>query len=306
MCGYCVEAGIILDFIEHEKLSGQVEFENFWVSNYLQESENFPGIIQKLKKFNDFPSSIDIAFCRVWEMFINNEYDTAYKGLEAGLDKESIKKFLIRFYDSDDCKKWGALGDRNLYVDKQYWDRFMENKQPLIDNSIKTLMSYYDWWILGNTKEISDPADRMEKTGIMDPIEDTPPKEWNRFYLFFPAVFFSLSLLSRHQSKSDIIKRIAIETPQNVPDFSGYDLWLQRKAFIVCLKEYGIQFIIDHYDKLRFELISYALLKNAISNKSEFYILEKIISSRDHFEIGLGSDSVLRLINKLRHQQPDR
>jgi hypothetical protein len=146
----------------------------------------------------------------------------------------------------------------------------------------------------------------MKKTGIMDPIEDTPPKEWNRFYLFFPAVSFSLSFLSRHQSRSDIIKRIAIETPQNVPHFSGYDLWLQRKAFIVCLNEYGIQFIIDHYDKLRFELICYALLKNAISNKSEFYILEKIISSRDHFEIGLGSDSVLRLIDKLRHQQPDR
>lgn len=302
MCGYCIEAGIVLDFVENERSLGQMELENHWVPSYLQECEDLPSTIKKLKKFNKFSDSIDIVFCRVWEKIINNKYESACTELETGFDKESINKFLIRFHDSEDCKEWGVLGDNNLYADKQYWARLLENKKRLIDVSEKTLMNYYDWWIRGNKKKTSDPGDRFKKTGIMDPIDNTTREEWDRFYLFFPAVFFSLSFLSRHQSRSGIIKQIALESPQDVPHFSGHDLWLQRKALVVCLKEYGIQFILDNYDKLRFELICYALLKKAIRSKSEFYILERIISSRDHFEVDVDSDSVLKLIEKLKNQ----
>ena len=70
MCGYCIEGGVILGFIGHEKASEKVELENNWISIYLQESKNIPEIICRLKKFDNFSGSIDIAFYRIWEMLI--------------------------------------------------------------------------------------------------------------------------------------------------------------------------------------------------------------------------------------------
>lgn len=301
MCGYCIESWIILNFIEREQNRGQVKLENIWVPFYLQESNDFVGIMIKTRRFGNFPGSIDIAFCRTWEILINKEYDGVYQSMEDQFGTESINEFLFKMRNNCDCASWDLLGNGNLYVDKSCWNKFIRNKKQLIDKSEETLILYHNWWIQGNNKETSDPQKRFKETGIMDPIDDTTPKDRDKFYLLFPSVFFSMLFLLKHQSNSDIIKRIAIEYPHDVPDFSGYDLWLQRKAFITCLKEHGVRFILEHYDDIRLELIYYALLKKSIF-KTELNLLKEHLLSHPHGDTIIDSDSVLQLIGNQNHK----
>jgi hypothetical protein len=299
MCGYCIEVGVTLDFIERQRMSEKIEFENHGLLVYLQESINFPEIIDKTKTFYGFSCSIDIAFCRLWEAFLNQEHSGIYHCLVNGYGEKVIDDFLLGLRNNYHNENWKSLGDKELYINKRSWDHFFGNVNQLIENSESTLKSYSDFWICGQNKEISDPEKRMEETGIMDPTEDTTPKDRDSFYTLFPIVFFSFLIIKRFKNDSEILSRIALESPHDVPDFSGYDLWLQRKAFVVCVKNYGIQFVLDNYDDIRLELICYALLKDSICAE-DLGVLSNHISSHEHWVSGVDSDSVLELINTLK------
>jgi len=94
MCGYCIEAGVVLDFVANEKYSNNQELENNWISIYLQETTRFPGIIGKLKNFDNFPGSIDVAFCRLWEVFLYQEHTNIYDFLTNEYGAKAINGFL--------------------------------------------------------------------------------------------------------------------------------------------------------------------------------------------------------------------
>lgn len=297
MCGYCIEAAVVLDFVESEISCKVVDLENNWVSIYLQESKKFPEIISKLKIFENFPSTIDIAFCRIWEMLLCGEYDEINKLTTNEYDVESINNFLVKLKNNCENKKWESLGDNKLYIENGAWEQFACNVSELIENSELTLEGYYNWWVLGVNKETSDPKDRMEETGIMNPIEDSTPTDWDKFYNTFPFVYFSFLVLTKYQNNSNILKKIALESPRNVPNFLGYDLWLQRKAFTTCVKEYGVQFILENYRDIRFELIYYSLLQNSITMVG-LGVLKEHLLSHDHWVDGIDTDSVVQLINR--------
>ena len=298
MCGYCIE-GLVLDFIEHEKASEKVDLENILIPNYLQESENIPEIICGLKKFDNFPESIDVVFYRIWEMLVFQKYDGIYQSLIHDFDAESINDFLTEIRNTSDFKACEVLGNNELYIGHDYYEQLISNKKQLVDDSVEKLKAYYDFWLLGNNKETSDPEKRMEETGIMDPIENAAPKDCDRFYSLFPVVYFSFLILTRYKSDSGILKHIALESPHDTPDFIGYDLWLQRKAFAACVKNYGVQFILDNYDDIRLELIYYSLLKESVSIV-DLDILKNHLLSNDHWVNIVDSDSVVELINNLK------
>ncbi|MBK8640475.1 MAG: hypothetical protein IPN92_20125 [Chromatiaceae bacterium] len=298
MCGYCIEGGVTLDFIERQRVSEKLEFENNWVPIYLQESTNFPEIIDRIKAFDNFPGSIDIAFYRLWEAFLNQEHDGIYHRLANEYGEKAIKDYLVGLKSNYHNENWKFLGDSELYIKKGSWEHYLGNVNQLIDDSESTLKSYLDFWICGENKEISDPEKRIEETGIMDPIENTTPKDWNSFYTLFPVVFFSFLIVKRFKNDSDFLRRIALESPHDVPDFLGYDLWLQRKAFVVCVKNYGIQFILDNYDDIRLELIYYTLIKESFCVADLDEIKDHILS-HEHWVNGVDSDSVVELINNL-------
>lgn len=299
MCGYCIEGGVTLDFIERQRASEKLEFENNWISIYLQESSDFPEIIGKLKNFDNFHGSIDIAFYRLWEELINQEYSGIYHCLANEYGAKAINDYLVRLKNNYHNENWKSLGDSELYINRGSWEHYLGNVNQLIDDSEFTLKSYLDFWICGVNKEICDPEKRMEETGIMDPIENTTPKDRDSFYTLFPVVFFSFLIVKRFKNDSDILRRIALESPHDVPDFLGYDLWLQRKAFVVCVKNYGIQFVLDNYDDIRLELIYYTLLKDTFCAE-DLDVLKNHVLSHVHWVNGVDSDSVVQLINRLK------
>ena len=112
MCGYCVEIGVALNFIEQESKNDEAEYYSC-VDICLQESKNFPEIISKLKSFDNFPECIAITFCRIWDKFLFQKYDKRYQLLISGLDDESTNFFLHLFVIIVVTEPLNHLGIRN-------------------------------------------------------------------------------------------------------------------------------------------------------------------------------------------------
>jgi hypothetical protein len=299
MCGYCIEGGVALDFIQCEKASEMVELDNNWVSIYVRETDNVLDVVSRIKKFSDFSDSIDSAFYRIWEDLVFQQHRGLYKAITHEFSTDSLEKFLRKLRNKNDSKAFEALGGTDLYVDSSRWDQFIINKEQLIEESEKILNDYYEFWILGNNKEKSDSAKNMAEAKIIDPIGGMALEDWDRFNLSFPMVCFSFLILARYKSDSKAITRIALKRPVNSPGWIGNDLWLERKAFNVCVKNHGIQFILDNYKDIRFEQIYYYLLKEPVC-------VEDLDVLKDHLQTGypetysIDPDSVVELIDELK------
>ena len=59
-----------------------------------------------------------------------------------------------------------------------------------------------------------------------------------------------------------LIEKIALIHPNGVPHFSGFDLWLARKAYMIVLQKNGISFVFDNMNfEFRPSLAYYGFLK---------------------------------------------
>ena len=287
MCGYCGEISLLLNILEPESKIDDVEYHNN-VLICLQESENFPEIINKLKFLNASPDSVALTFCRIWEKLLFQKYDKRYQSVISGLDDKSINFFLTSIGDNSGHRAFEPLADKRLYADSNYWQQFISNKNKLIEASLVVLNDYYHFWLAGENREVSGQGDNV-----------TTAEDSKRFYLQFPSVYFSFLLICKYQNNANMLKKIALQSPYSLPDLTANDLWLQRKAFTVCVKRYGLPFIFDNYNNIRFELIYYSLSKKAFCS-SDLELLKNYIQENDRFSDGVTPEQIIKLITYLQ------
>jgi len=267
MCGYCIEGGFLIPALESAYVGGiPAENDDFYLWGYLQEEENLYSVIEIAKESDDCHEAMDIIFCRLFENYILYGFDMViFKKMTSTFGPGVLDSFIEKRIDLNNeghmSRIREKLCDKKNYQNDQLWKGFISDKAKLIEDSLKLLSFYYDWWIKGHNKKESDPYLRLKKTGIMDPIADTPKNEWERFYAMFPLVYFSLMFLWKYDSDTELIEKIALHCPKGVPDFVGYDLWLQRKAFAFLVQKVGLIKVLEKTDQIRVELIYYALLK---------------------------------------------
>ena len=303
---------MVLRFVESESLNTEFVIQDGWASIYIQEANDLAGILERTKGFKSFSGSVDVALCRLYEVYISQGFQfSIFDYIASVYKKNEIAKFFddraeggVKSFSSvifDDF--WSRLWNPDIYRSKSAWEDFTNDTDNLVRKSESLLNSYCDWWILGKDKEESDPMQRMEETGVMDPIDDTPASEWQTFYGIFPALYFAFSVLRKYQRKSDFIKFIALKCPRHTPDFPGYDLWLQRQAFLVCLQEYGIPFIRENLKDIRLELIAYAVLKVEMTEE-ERESLKDLLSHQEYeyCVIALEPEHVKQLIIDVQAQ----
>jgi hypothetical protein len=271
MCGYCTEGMMMQEFVNARVTRSQINIDDLFLPQYLQDYEDVDWLIKNQSfsaQYLPYVSGelVDILFCRLYDQFLFHGHDGAlFNYLLATIGVEQADQFLTArhhcheqgFFDHT----LGILADPDLYQDKQIWDNSIENNATLISITAECLRRYIDWWLLGKGRaKDQDGFRRLEETGIYDPIMDTPQKEWDKFNSIFPGLYFALAFLSRTQPRSEIIKTIALTGPDGTPDLIGNDLWLQRRAFLVCVKAYGIDFIVANIHLIRPPLICYAIL----------------------------------------------
>jgi hypothetical protein len=290
MCGYCIEGSVTLEYIE----SGHINLENQWASIYLQETTDLNETLEETKTLNRFDDSIGIVFCRMYEQFIAHGFNNLYQHIETVFKQTTTDQFLIERRNCQEDKIWQTLGNPQIYQDKHSWDQFISNRNQLIAASEKLLWLYYDFWLADKEERPEDPLAKVVKFGQKYQLDIPPPKDKRRFNTLFPAIYFALEFLAKHHPRSSALIQLALKNP-DVPDFDGNDLWLQRKAFMACLKEYGFQFIAYHFKNIRFELMAYALLKGTIKDDKLHKLSELITINGQDGIIYMSASDLLKL-----------
>lgn len=243
---------------------------------------------------------VDLAFCRLYNHYFAHGFDVElFNILQDKFGHEAVQAYLTRRQASSSAFK-AELSDINLLSNEICWNRFIAEKEKILKNALGLLNFYHDWGLLGIGKEKSGPLQRMEQTGIMDPIDNTTLAEWNRFNALYPSISFALSYIINHHSDSEIIQKIALTNLTDEPDTWGKDLWLQRRTMIACVKRDGLVFITENLNQIRFELIYYVLLKTNISTAELDKLKEAILAEDEHPMQGMmESEHVIELMEKL-------
>lgn len=293
MCGYCTE-GLAIDYATKiaEGAIAQTDLNHLEVDDitaiiYLIESEldNFALLFHNMIQRKGARFLIDpvkrIAFCRLIETFMYFGYEPEKRNvILQHLTPQLWGNFFAEAAEHPELNSWSLLLKPESLKSEYNWSKFIK-KDNLKSKSVDTLNFYYKWWILGKNLDLSN----------------TKNKE--KFNAIFPFAFISFLYLSQHAHESETIKKIALEPPKNIPDFEAFDLWLQRRAFVFCVREYGVHFIFEHYKNLRAELIAYALLKVYIDPIGLTALKDFFSKNKLEPQIIADSDYLLETVNDL-------
>jgi hypothetical protein len=290
MCQYCIEGGILIPMLESVYMGEITKIEGLNISSYIKEGENLYVAVDKAKGFEDY-CSIDIIICRLYEEYIFHGFNNLpYKKITAVFGSDVVDIFLKQRNALNKKQKisviWENLYNREIYQNNRQWNNFMSAKTELKEISFVILNFYYDWWIKGHKKVTSNPMKKLKKTGILNPIGNTPQKKWDSFCALFPWVYFSLVYLYKYHNDTELIEKIALHSPNGVPGMEGDELWLQRKAFIFFIQKVGIINALAKIDEIRVQLIYYALLKCKVSEDEIKIIVELLRENPDRFGLG--------------------
>lgn len=292
MCGYCFEQVFLNEILEQECGSNSPieynKFDGLLVTPYSQETNYLLHCLKSARASDQLPSALFIIHCRGLEDVIYRSKSPCVDCLSHATLAKHYHKYHQILEDhrlSIKANKellphpsWIELYDPKFIFDSKKWSNFLKN-QNLLPKAVSLLEEYYHWWILGDEKDKNDLSKMMEETGIFDPIEDIKKEELDRFYGIFPALYFSLVYLSNQNNELNLIEKIALTNPDGVPDFPGFDLWLQRKALLSMIRKKGVSFLIDNLNsELRVELVYYAFLKLEEVKQESRKVIEKLKS----------------------------
>ncbi|MEF8941549.1 MAG: hypothetical protein V5B78_02030 [Desulfohalobiaceae bacterium] len=197
---------------------------------------------------------------------------------------------------------WLILYDPDFVFSQAKWSEFTANPD-LLAQCASLLERYHSWWLKGEGQNKNDLHQRMNKTGVLDPIEDITREEWELFYSLFPAIHFALIYLSRYGEDLSPVENIALTDVNGVPDFPGFDLWLQRKGLARAVQARGACFLLGNLElELRPLLMFYAFLRFDCVRKEREQIIQGMRSlMKKRYSYGEFEEEANKYIHKMHY-----
>lgn len=167
------------------------------------------------------------------------------------------------------------------------WEAFMAD-DALTAHCHGILTCYMEWWLEGGSiRHESDAAitEALDGTGVIfDPMMDLSNEDRLTFDLVFRALYFSLLVIGKSPECVDFILPLLTRQPEGVPDFDGYDLWLQRKAAEIVYHHKGIDPFIASIESIRTRIFAYLAAKYPDVGAVRERIKAEIHRSRFYYE----------------------
>lgn len=286
MCGYCLERAF-LDVFEKECRTGSSLTDwpdTLLLEHHAQESSRLRHILHHARTKEMESDIFYVLHCRLLEEKTLRSGNVANDGEIQKSLTESLeayqnflsKRFSERLKDLLPDSSWMILYSSDFLFNEQKRNNFIQSETTRFQ-AVSLLEGYYRWWLKGENKRKNNMSDLLNEKGIADPIEETSGEEWEKFYDLYPAIFFSLVYLVSLGVDLSIVERIALNEPEDTPDFPGYDLWLQRRALMYIIKEKGTAFLIDNLDfLLRPEIVFYTFLRLDSIKRKKYRLIEKL------------------------------
>jgi len=314
MCGHCLQEAMLQPLKRELRTNAPVSLDQLGellLQPYSQESNFLLHCLKYARELGMEDEILSILHCRALEEIMLRPDSALHNSLAlAALAKHyhAYRRFMATKLQPEAIRNqlphesWGFLFDPDFLFTKEKWTNFLD-RRGLLRECAALLQSYHVWWLQGEGQEKNDLHQRLSKTGVLDPIEDIAQAEWETFYSLYPALYAALAYLSQHDPEHQILQKIALTTPSGVPDFPGFDLWLQRKALIFGIQNHGADFLLENMNLgLSIDLIYYAILKLDKIRSQKQRILAKLQSRKDNMQQGsFQAKDVQEYMDKIRN-----
>ena len=294
MCGWCTES-LALEIVEQEIRGIYPEKERLhegspFLDYYLREATDFVKAFDYLKLTITGEKSVplekwplEIILLRALEIRAEQDFN-AFAFQEVA--KESLFRSLIYKACGEKLKNNFAQSTRGVDTTPLCFlydaDTFLhENRafelkrtEQILPACHRLLKHYHAWWLKGAGLRKNDLEQRMEETGIYDPIEDVAEDQTERFNLLLRALYFSVLTIGKFEAGKNVLWELAHSNPIGIPQFSGDDLWLQRIAALKLYDLLGFDSFIKHFPDFRITLFYYIGLKRGYTQEQKKLILE--------------------------------
>ncbi len=295
MCGYCIEAGFLSRYLENEfDIKDKDDFKDFHRLACMTHTD-ISEVIESYKKYSDCKPCLNIFTLRYFINQIGNNDDLSFqflRGLFAGVE---IEDFLAGIKDFKGCRFWRAINPEHFFALEEPKFLFHQRSELLCVESKKTLKHYCDWWLKGDVLGDGERLQPMAPDEHISHINELENTAWDVFHAIFRCICVAFVYSISNNIHHDEIEKIALHPPRAIPDFEGFDLWLQRVAFSHCVRQFGISFVEHHYQNIRSELLAYAMYKNDFS-ANDLEILAKLVGELVPFH-AMPREEIAELIN---------
>lgn len=125
--------------------------------------------------------------------------------------------------------------------------------------------------------------------------------QWLKYYDEFSAVYASLCILIKNKVCDDVIEKIIVDDTGRINSFYGFDLWLERMAVLHSIRCKGVKFIADNYDKMRYDVVHYSVLKYKYEYEEINELKKIIVRNKAHGHCVKRKDT-LKLIENIKNK----
>jgi hypothetical protein len=279
MCGYCIEAGTLYEDTMHQ---GMMSFTSgIGLAVYLQECVDITAALDLITLEPVHPLMASVLCCRGLEILISQGFNSA--AYQALLGHPTFL-VAIGVFTNDQSRRGYLAQDARFDLARADWllDRQVFMEAGYLSNRLNhwtlrdaesLLKQYTDLYLKGIGLKRNDLNKLFEETGILDPIDDICIEDRQAFSDRFPAFWCALHWLGNKMAKIPLLWQMVVQPPRGVPDFEGFELWLQRKATLICYDHLGIQPFADNLAAIRSELFLYLTLMRSISPEERALLL---------------------------------
>lgn len=273
MCGFCIETGMIIPALANHLL-GEPFPANTWLAVRLQEDELSETLFEEARAENLLPE----LRARLLADFARDGYKTLPSDLI-----DTLANLSAELPPTADDPCWHRLFDPQTLRSAEDWQATL---QALPTESARTLLeTHLDRW-----------AQRPEEaSGNANAVEDAPETS-ETFSADEAAVLgVALGLLGARRVHLDLIERLTVSQPVQVPFFIDPGLWLQRRACWLMAGLQGMDFLLDHLTDLRLELVAYVLLRVDWTEEDKKRLRDAIGQTAPCFGMGMDTGDVLAI-----------
>lgn len=265
MCMICLQRMMVGAYWEAWLGEPDPESLNFGATIYQQEPQLYP-----LFGFAEFPMELgpspEVDFCLLWVEL-----------LREGFSADAIERFSVRhgryvldfsldaMADRVVCTSWRQLIGVVRRGNGEAWSACLQSQRDELAATASKLLGEYRQVCL-YTEHEEAPSYAFSPSGPMicsQPDLQERAQNWGVDDKM-PLLFAALSYLQATGLSDEIIEAIALAWSRCNTSFEGLNFWLKRRAWLYCLSQQGVKFLLDHREIIDYVLIPYAVLMGAL------------------------------------------
>lgn len=293
MCGHCIVEGYLSMRVDEPLKAVPEHLEPPFLDMAVMHATDIRATLWALKalpKAGDVDA--DIAVCLALELFLSEGFDSE---LACWVDWQYADRWRAL------SKERPVLGAETRLAQTLLNPAFWQSPELLADLTARgeeavqeaeaIVTAYRDWWLLENGNiPAPSPDERLSITGVMDPIQNTSREDWEKFYASFPVVYAAALWLARRPGGHPLLTELVVAYRPQVPDFTGLDLWLQRRALAWVCQTQGMDFVRQEIGRINWMGLVDVALRQAWDAGRKAYVRDVI--ARGECDVGVGMPEV--------------